>query len=175
MRQVVAIVVGGAIGLGLMRLLVFLLELLELRIGDYAFLVVGVVGGLFLGLALGFFSKWVGVVVGLVSVVLLSAVGALAGPSVAELVIGALSYLMAGFIAGALSGVSYDRGYYWGSGSIIPGLVAGLLLLGFNLIYGFYIEGVVMELSAIVSAIVFALLLSSFGGAVGGQLGGVRV
>lgn len=175
MRQVLAVLVGGAFGLGLMILLEFLLEVLQDSIGDYTYLVVGLVAGLFLGFGIGLFSRPLGTAVGLVSIILLAVAGSLLGPEVAEILIAALSYFLAGMVAGAFSGVRYDQGYGLGRGAVLPGLLAGLLLLGLDVAYSYGVTGDIIELYAISLPIVFAVILGTLGGAVGGQIGGVRV
>jgi len=175
MRQVVAIAVGGAFGLGLMALLNFLLEVLQLSIGDYTYLVVGLVAGLFIGFAIGLFSRPLGTVVGLISIILLGVAGSMVGPSLAEILIEALSYFLAGLVAGAFSGVRFDQGYGLGRGAVLPGLLASILLLGLYIAYDFGRTGEIIEAYAIALPVVFAVILGTLGGAIGGQIGGVRV
>jgi len=183
MRQVTAIVVGGLIGLGLMRLLIFLLGLLEVSAGGYALLVLGIVGGLLVGLVIGIFSRALGTVVGFVLIILLSVAGAILDPSISLIVgivaISIICYFIAGLIAGAFAGASFAEGYHWGRGAAIIGLPAGILLLGFNLIYSYATGSAVMGTIAFVDAVGWsvplALVLGAIGGAVGGQLAGVRV
>ena len=211
MRQAVALVVGGAIGFGLLLLLRFSLELLVSSIGGYAFLVIGIVAGLLVGVTIGIFSKELGTVVGLVLIILLCLAGAMLGffmPSISaaleenpagfsedliQAIIGGVpdfaaaiegylfvtiilpSYFMAGLIAGAISGVSYDPEYSRWRSALMVGVLAGILVLGFTLLFNFATGGVLMDVYALVLRFAFALVLGAFGGAIGGRLAGVRV
>lgn len=189
MRLAVAVVVGGAVGFGLIMLVGSLLDLLMSSIGVYTFLVVGIVAGLLAGAVIGVLSKALGTIVGLVLVILLSLAGTLLeqedlGYLVIGIAITPLSYFMAGFIAGAISGVSGEYGFNWRRGAL-TGLLAGILaLLPIILVLppvNLQLPPVIREsleaggvFAHIALLALAAFVLGAFGGAIGGQLAGAK-
>ena len=189
MRWVAATVIGVVAGLALM----FLLSLLVGVAGRYSPVIAAIVSGLFVALALGTLSREtgliiggvvgliVGIAVGLVLVFLPMFATGVAVEQVAAIIIVVFSYFMAGFAAGAFFGASYEHGYGWGSGTLIPGLLAGILLLGAVVllqshfyIYRLAAAGALTDVAATVLLVISALALGAWGGAVGGQVSGAR-
>lgn len=190
MRRAVAIVIGGAAGFGLIMSLGFLIDLLMSSIGSYTFLVAGIVAGVVVGAAIGAFSRTLGTIVGLVVVILLSLAGtALELEDLAYLVIGIaiapFSYLIAGFIAGAISGVKGEYGFNWRYGALTGVLASILAVIPIILVLppiNLQLPPVIMDsleaggvFTHIALLTLAALVLGAFGGAIGGQLAGARV
>jgi len=136
------------------------------------------------------FSKALGTIVALVLVILLSLAGTILeqedlGYLVVGIAITPLSYFMAGFIAGAISGVRGEHGFNWRRGALI-GLLASILALAPILLVlppiSLQLPPVIMDsleaggvFAHIALLAIAAFVLGAFGGAVGGQLSGAKV
>ena len=189
MRLAVAVVIGGGVGFGLTMLIGSLINLLTSSIGSYTFLVVGIVAGLLVGTAIGVFSKALGTIVSLVLVILLSLAGTLLeqedlGYLVIGIAIAPFSYFLAGFIAGAISGVRAEQAFNLRRGALTGLLASILALVPIILVLppiSLQLPPVIMEsleaggvFAHIALLALAAFVLGALGGAVGGQLGGAK-